>query len=173
MKKTLLVFSASALLLGASATTLAAQPYLIGQIGKSDFDVDGYNGDDSDTYFSIGVGFDVSKNLAFEASYKDFGEVGGELPGPGDWSVEVSSFSAAAVGKLPLNASFELLGKIGVDLWEAEVEPGDDDDGFDLFLAFGGAFNVDARTDITVTYEMHEFDDADVDVLAVGVNYGF
>lgn len=174
MKKTLFAFSATALLLGASVTSFAAQPYLIGQIGKSDFDTDGY-GDDSDTYFSIGVGFDISKNLAFEASYKDFGEVDGGDDGffYDDWSAEASSFSAAAVGKLPLNGSIELLGKVGLDLWETEFNPGDDDDGFDLFLGFGAAFNVNASTDITLTYEMHEFDDLDVDVLAVGINYGF
>lgn len=172
MKKTLLAFSTAAVLLSTAATSFAAQPYLIGQIGKSDFDVDGFD-DDSDTYFSIGVGFDISKNLAFEVSYKDFGEADvqnrfGEGP-----TVEVSAFSAAAVGKLPLNASFELIGKVGMDLWDAEFNPGDDDDGFDLFLGFGGAFNVNSRTDVTLTYELHEFDDADVDVLAVGVNYGF
>jgi len=173
MKKNLLAVSATALLLGASATTFAAQPYLIGQIGKSEFDTD-YKGDDSDTYFSIGVGFDVSKNLAFEASYKDYGGVDGR-----NWSVDASSFSAAAVGKLPLNSSFELIGKVGLDLWKTDadtpfgIEDDADDDGFDLFLAFGGAFNVNSRTDITVTYELHEFDNVDVDVLAVGINYGF
>jgi opacity protein-like surface antigen len=169
MKKTLLALSTSALLLGASAA-MAAQPYLIGQIGKSEFDHD-FPGDDSDTYFSIGVGFDVSRNLAFEVSYKDYGEVDGNRPR--DWSVEVSSFSAAAVGKLPLNASIELFGKIGLDLWEADVDPGDDDDGFDIFIGIGAAFNINSVTDITLSYELHEFDDVDVDVLAVGINYGF
>jgi opacity protein-like surface antigen len=173
MKKSLLAISASALLLGASATSFAAQPYLIGQLGKSDFDVDGYD-DDSDTYFSIGVGFDISKNLAFEASYKDFGEADvGRGRFDDSVSVEASAFSAAAVGKLPLNASFELIGKVGLDLWDVEAEPGDDDDGFDLFLGFGAAFNVDSRMDITATYELHEFDDVDVDVVAIGINYGF
>jgi len=166
MRKTLFAVSATALLLGASVTSFAAQPYLIGQIGKSEFDVDA--GDDSDTYFSVGVGFDVNKNFAFEGSYKDYGGIDGR-----GWSADATSFSAAAVGKLPLNASVELLGKIGLDLWEVDADPGDDDDGFDLFLGFGAGFNVNSRTDITVTYEMHEFDDVDVDVLAVGINYGF
>ena len=34
---------------GAAATSFAAQPYLIGQIGKSDFDVDGYDDDSGES----------------------------------------------------------------------------------------------------------------------------
>jgi len=170
MKKTLLAISTTALLLGASATTFAAKPYLIGEIGKSEYDIDGYRGDESDTYFGLGVGFDVSKNLAFEVTYQDFGKVE-DRP----WNYEGSAFNVSAVGKLPLNASFELLGKVGVDLWKVDAGgPGsNDDDGFDLSLGFGGAFNLDSRTSITVTYELHEWDHVNVDVLAVGINYGF
>jgi len=170
MKKTLLVLSTTALLLGASATTFAAKPYLIGEIGKSDYDIDHYDGDESDTYFGLGVGFDVSRNLAFEVTYKDFGKIS-----DGPYSLEGSAFNVSAVGKLPLNASFELLGKVGVDLWKTDVSgPGsDDDDGFDLSLAVGGAFNIDSRSAITLTYELHEWDHVNVDVLAVGINYGF
>jgi len=166
MKKSLLAFSAASLLC-ASASSFAVQPYLIGQIGQSDFDVD--LSDDSDTYFSVGVGFDVSKNLAFEVSYKDFGEAS-----EGRFSAEASAISGNVVGKLPLNSSIELLGKIGLDIWEVDANfDSGDNDGTDLFLGFGAAFNIDARTDITLTYEMHEFDDVDVDVLAVGITYGF
>ncbi len=169
MKKSLVAFSATALLC-ASASSFAVQPYLIGQIGQSDFDA---GEDDSDTYFSVGVGFDVSKNLAFEVSYKDYGEAEGG-PWFAEWEVEASSFSGAAVGKLPLNSSVELLGKVGLDIWEVDSDNSSyDEDGTDLFLGFGAAFNINTRTDITLTYELHEFDDVDVDVLAVGINYGF
>lgn len=170
MKKSLLAFS-TATLLAASASSFAVQPYVIGQIGQSDFDV---AGDDSDTYFSIGVGFDVSKHLAFEVSYKDYGEAGDDNGRwNDDWDLEASSFSGAVVGKLPVGSSIELLGKVGLDIWEVDADNGYDDDGTDLYLGFGAAFNINTRTDITLTYEMHEFDDVDVDVLAVGINYGF
>ena len=169
MKKSLLAFSAASLLC-ASASSFAVQPYLIGQIGQSDFDV---AGDDSDTYFSVGVGFDVSKNLAFEVSYKDYGDAGDTNRFGDGWDISASSFSGNVVGKLPLNGSIELLGKVGLDIWQVDADNGGDDDGTDLFLGFGAAFNIDARTDITLTYEMHEFDDVDVDVLAVGITYGF
>ncbi len=196
MKKQVLAITIVSLL---TANAFAVEPYIQAQVGQSNIDVD--LDDDNDTYYGIGVGVNVSENLAFEAGYKDFGEASESAKEDGvtvDASVEATAFTIAAVGKLPLGSSAKLFGKIGLDIWETETTIkgsglgvsrtwSDSDDGADLSFAVGAAFDITESTDIHIEYQLHKFeyqfeneelglnlsDDADVDVIAVGLNFSF
>lgn len=184
MKKQLL-----AVLIGASA--MAAVPAMaagdmyaglwLGQT-KVDVDVDlpaGVSEDDSDTFLSFGGGFKFSENAAVEVAYNDFGEwsvSGGGQKG----TVEMSSLSVAAVGAYPLSGGFSILGKIGLEMWDAEgggVFSGEDEDGTDIFFGFGGSYDLTEAASARIEYQMHSFDfgdeDADADVITVGFTFGF
>jgi opacity protein-like surface antigen len=213
MKKNLILLAISGLaFFGNQALAVGPGPYAIGQIGQSSIDAgvgnSGGSFDDDDTFFSLGVGFKVTQNLAFELSYNNFGEAkydysefGEDYELSGTEKLELDSFSVAAVGILPLSPSFQLFGKIGVDMWDAEWKDHltgvDDlggfsdsdklsDDGADLFYGIGAAFNISERTDVLVEYQVHSFElngtayddfdveyDIDADILSVGINYSF
>lgn len=211
MKKTLLALAASGLaVVGNSA--FAAGPYIVGQLGKSDIDagegVYAQSLDDDDTYFGIGVGFKVTENLAFEIGYHDLGEIEAKYGGSnengyedGKESLALDAVSVAAVGTLPLGPSFNIFGKVGLDLWNAEWKDsyhemylGDaysesdkvSDDGADVFFAVGAAFNVSEASSVFIEYQVHQFDvsgtaygaddvdlEVDADTFSVGINYSF
>jgi len=188
MKKHLIVVAAASFL---SAHVFAEQPYIQVEAGSSKVDLDYSISDDTDTYLGVGVGLKVTKNLAFEIGYRDFGEVEDKYFDENfDYKETYSAdaVSVAAVGILPLGPSVELFGKLGVDVWKTKwkgratdgfetVHENESDDGTDLFYAIGAAFNINTNTDIHVEYQRHSFNvaetDVDIDVLAVGVNFGF
>lgn len=189
MKKNLMALAVAGLF---SVNAFAVEPYIQAQVGQSEIDTGSSISDDKDTYLSFGVGFGVSDNLAFEVSYKDFGEAqdkysctNGVASTTCVETFEATAISFAAVGILPIGPSAELFGKIGLDMWDGDYEfeaqgygsDSESDDGTDLFYAIGAAFNITESTDIHIEYQKHEFDlgeaDLDVDVLNIGVNFGF
>lgn len=183
MKKSFLALAISGLTL-VGAPAFAAGPYIFGQVGKSD--VDAGEGtyanslDDTDTYFGIGMGFQVSENLGFEIGYHNFGKIeasyGGTYPdgfADGKESVELDAVSVAAVGTLPIGPSVGLYGKVGLDLWNAEwkdryredsplgyLSQSDtaSDDGADIFFAAGATFYLSEFSSIFIEYQVHQFD---------------
>lgn len=188
MKKHLIAIAATGVF---SVNAFGGQPYIQAQAGQSEFDPDYSISDDNDTYLGIGVGFKVTENLAFELSYRDFGEAEDNYSDAGfdfEETYEADAVSIAAVGILPLGSSIELFGKLGFDVWDAEwngrgsdgfdtLVGSESDDGTDVFYAVGAAFNVNAGTDVHIEYQKHAFEvadsDLDIDILAVGVNFGF
>jgi len=180
MKKNLIALTVAGLF---SVNAFAVEPYLQLNAGQSDFDV---SGDHTDTVLGAGIGFGVSNNLAFEISYNDFGEASEkDILSIGDKaSVEANAVSLAAVGKLPIDSSFQIFGKLGLDIWNTDfsyrdgfVSGSDSDDGTDLFYGVGASFSITESTDIHIEYQAHSFkiagEDLDVDVVLVGVNFGF
>lgn len=183
MKKSFLALALLALTL-VGAPAFAAGPYIIGQVGKSDIDAGkgtfADSLDDTDTYFGIGVGFQVSQNLAFEVGYHNFGKIEADYGGvftdgfaDGTESVELDSVSVAAVGTLPIGPSVGLYGKVGLDLWNAEwkdryredspegyLSQSDtaSDDGADIFFAAGANFYLSEYSSIFIEYQVHQFD---------------
>jgi len=194
MKKHLIAVVAAGIF---STNVFAVQPYIQAQVGKSDMsaDIEDFDSfDDNDTYLGIGVGFKINKNLAFEISHKDFGEAEKTYTAGSEslkFTVGGDAISFAAVGILPIDASFSVFGKLGLDLWNGDAKAtyddgfgfvdseSDSDDGTDLFYAVGASYQITASTDVHIEYQVHEFDtggdisSVDADVLAIGVNFGF
>jgi len=183
MKKSLFALAVSGLAL-VGTPAFAAGPYVFGQIGNANVDagdsVYGSSLDDDDTYLGIGVGFKVTKNLGFEIGYHDFGKIESKYGssdedgfGNGKESLALDAISVAAVGTLPVGPSFNLFGKVGLDLWSAEwkdsyheVYLGDafsesdkvSDDGANVFFAVGAAFDISEYSSVFIEYQVHQFE---------------
>jgi OOP family OmpA-OmpF porin len=92
--------------------------------------------DDKDSAWRILGGYQFNKNLAVELGYTDLGEVSGDEPGFGPFSVETTVFELVAVGSWPFANNFAAYGKLG-------MYRGDPD-------ASGGGFSLsESNTDMT------------------------
>ena len=72
----------------------------------------------TDTAFRLGAGYQLNKNVGFEANYTDFGKLTGTatvLGLPVSLSSPGTGYGVAVVGTLPLTDAFALTGKVGVE----------------------------------------------------------
>lgn len=205
MKKQLLALLFSASALAAVPDKAAADMYAGIWLGQStiDFDAEGViedtfginpsnydtSEDDSDSFLSVGMGFQFSQNAAVEVAYNDFGEYAYTIRGGGSSvkaTAEANSISVAAVGNYPLANSFGVIGKIGLEMWDAKGKlkgdcgafcGSDDEDGTDIFFAFGASYDMTEAATARLEYQLHSFDlgdtDVDIDIFTVGFIFGF
>lgn len=180
----LTVFAALALT-GSLAAQADTQPGFyagagLGTTKVSDDSFDGTGIDDSDTGFKVFGGYDFNKNFAVEISYVDFGEASIEDAGD-SLSVGVTALTAAAVGRIPLNETFSLYGKLGFASYDVKVDfnaagfgsgSGSDSDS-DLIYGVGGAMSFGGNFEARLEYEAINVDGGDVNMLSVGGLFRF
>lgn len=76
--------------------------------------------DDTDTATRIFGGYKFNPNFAVEVGYADLGKATASAPGiSGDWKSTAWDFMA--VGMLPINQQFSVLGKIGMASWSLDA----------------------------------------------------
>jgi OOP family OmpA-OmpF porin len=161
--------------------------YIGGAYGMTSFDLDttGITNpslDDSDSGFKIYGGFQFNKHLGAEVGYVDFGKasISGSLSGiPFTGNIDVTAFTFAGVGTLPLNESFALFGKVGLWTWDATANVSAlgsagsaDDSGTDVFFGVGARYNLNKNFALTLEVEMYDSDDS-VTMTSLGVRYQF
>jgi len=137
-------------------------------------------GDDSNNGFKIFGGYQFNKHLGVELGYVDFGSftVTGTLGTPFTAEFDVSAFTAAAVGTLPLNESFDLFGKAGLYAWEAKASvtggglTAGNTTGSDVFLGIGARFNINRNFGLQLDVEQYLGEDT-ITVTSIGVRYKF
>lgn len=148
--------------------------------------------DDSDTSFSLTLGYQLTPNIAFEGGFIDLGELtvsansdgSGFLyaPGPVTLKIAVDGLFFDVKGLLPLNEQFSLYGKLGLLKWSEDAVLSDvtgslsvDDDGTDIFFGIGASFNINNSISLNADYSRYKVDEdeEDVDVLSVGIQFGF
>lgn len=146
--------------------------------------------DDSDTSFSFTLGYQLTPNFALEGGYVDLGELtvsatsdgSGLLYAPGSVALKaaVDGLFFDVKGILPLNEQFSLYGKLGLLKWDAEVTLSDvtgslseSTDENDTFFGVGGSFNISNTMALNLDYTKYDLDGDDVDVLSVGIQFGF
>jgi OOP family OmpA-OmpF porin len=125
----------------------------------------------------IAGGYHFSPMLAVEVGYTMFGDstVGGT-------TLSASSFQVAAIGSLPLNAQFDLIGKLGMannsekysDAWGTFASYSQSS----LMFGIGAQFHADKQLSVRVQYEDYgNFDNypqpMQATTLSVGVAYNF
>lgn len=146
------------------------QGYFSAFVGVTEAELLGYSGDDTSIRF--GGGYRLSKNLAVEGYYIDYGTA---EDGPA--TIEGTAIQGQAVGLFPASPTVDLYGKIGLAMWDSEscyVGLGcASDDGSDLVFGAGGNFMMSKTVDLRAEYETAEFGDADINTLMVGVNVSF
>ena len=146
--------------------------------------------DDSDTSFSLRLGYQLTPNIAFEGGFIDLGELtvnansdwSGFLyePGPVTFTITAEGLFFDVKGLLPLNEQFSLYGKLGLLKWDGTGTLSDstrgisvDDDGNDTFYGIGASFNATSKIALNLDYSFYNLDGDDVDVLSVGIQFGF
>ncbi|WP_280547712.1 outer membrane beta-barrel protein [Halomonas sp. 11-S5] len=170
-------------------------PYLGAGIGHATLDDDGldvldrrgFNTDDSDTGYKLFVGYQFNPNFAVEAGYVDFGETSATGNQGGTISLGVEAFSAALVGKLPIQNGFSVHGKLGLAAWEEDPSGsavnngsyyslGSGEDGTDPFYGLGAEYVVN-QVMLRAEYEYFDlngdYGDFSYDLISASLGYRF
>jgi len=180
-----------------SMPTMAADPgfYFGAGIGQFSTEIDQVNlgdeaasidFDDDDTGFKIFGGYQFLPWLGAELGYVDGGTASQSYSDPDLGSakieVDISAFTVAAVGTLPIGDMFELYGKLGMAFWEGDLalsvsgvlcdelvaigescSDSADDDGEDFYYGIGAGINIGEQFNVRIEYEIFEIDPQDVD----------
>ena len=115
--------------------------------------------DEADGYKIFG-GSRVNPNLAFEAAYMDMGEATASTS-VSNRTLGVTGLNFSVLGIMPLSKSFELFGKVGWMLWEAESKLTDVTgasstvtfDDSDISFGFGGNYIVNETFSLRAEFE--------------------
>lgn len=157
-------------------------------VGKSDFALDdgigilgsNFGSDQRDTSYGIQAGGYFNNNFGIELGYTDFGTVnraGG--------STTADGINLSLIGKMPLNPSFNLLGKVGTTYSRTDVSafPGTgivsgSESGFGLSYGIGVEYVFTPQLSAVLQYESQDMKfagdrDDRVSNTSVGVRYRF
>lgn len=175
-----------------------AGPYLGAGIGHAKLDNDtldwlddiGASTDDTDVSYKLFAGYQFNPYFAVEAGYIDFGSFTASGSDGGDSAnlkLGVEGFTAALVGKLPIQSGFSVYGKLGMIAWDADLklnatiqgqsfhETGGED-GTDPFYGIGAEYVVNQ---IVMRAELERYDisesgeDFTIDMISGSIGYRF
>jgi OOP family OmpA-OmpF porin len=168
MTKKWLVSMLGVAAMGVSAGALAQQSmvtvpnfYAGVEVGQTDF------GTEDDTGFKILGGYQFHRNIAAEIGYGLLFDKGGG---------EVTAFDVVAVGMFPLTPYLSAIGKIGLAMWEAEVDTPVgrfSDDGTDITWALGLQYDVTRNLALRLQWQRYEVDPDSADFLNLGLIWRF
>jgi len=189
--KRAIVAAAVALGLLAPAAPAFAEAYLGGSLGQSDIGreiteglitsgpVDGKGG-----AFKLVSGYMFTPYLGIDSAYVHLGDLTysgqfGLLPVSGG-KVEASGFNVALLGSYPLTPELALIGKLGIFFWEwtaRDTTAGQPfataEDGSDLSFGLGLSYSFGRRWAVRAEWERFKLEDADAELLSVGVLWRF
>lgn len=168
--------------LGLMAVTAAqadTQPGFYAGVGLGQSTIDVGLSDDSDMSFKVFGGYSFNEHFAVELAYIDGGSVE-ERQGPSSVEVEVTGLSAMAVGRLPVNDTFSLYGKLGLASYDVEVTFSDPffgsgsvkDSDEEVMYGIGAAFGF-GQFELRGEYEMVDVSDGDFNLFSVSGLYRF
>jgi OOP family OmpA-OmpF porin len=187
------VVVASALALSGllAATQASAQAFVGASIGQSDVDEDITAGlitsgsvDSKDNAFKVFGGYMFNRHFGVEGAYVDLGEVSysgsfGSAAVNGG-KVETTGFNVAALGSYPVTEEFSVFGKIGLFIWEAEASDttggvpfSEKTDGTDISFGLGLNYQFTRNLGVRAEWERFKLDEADADLISVGIVWRF
>jgi OOP family OmpA-OmpF porin len=188
------VVAASALALSGllAATQASAQAFVGASIGQSDVDEEitaglinsGPQVDSKDNAFKVFGGYMFNRHFGVEGAYVDLGEVsysgsffGSPVTGG---KVETTGFNVAALGSYPVTEEFSVFGKIGLFIWEAEASDttggvpfSEKTDGTDISFGLGLNNQFTRNLGVRAEWERFKLDEADADLISVGIVWRF
>lgn len=162
--------------------------------GFDELSREGFNTDDKDTAFKLFAGYQFNPNFAVEAGYVDFGDfeanartVVGGIPVTGSSKLSFDGFTAALVGKLPIQDGFSVYGKLGMIAWDADVTENVQalglsqsdsygEDGTDPFYGIGAEYVVN-QVMMRLEFERYDISDSgedfEIDLISASIGYRF
>jgi outer membrane protein with beta-barrel domain len=166
-------------ILGACAVPAHAGLFVGGSVGDATINDEdsGFSFDANDTGYKVFAGFTLFKFFALEASYVDLGTPEDTIAGT-EISVDATGWDVYAVGILPLGKHFEIFGKAGIIVWDAETSvtgsADESDDGNDPAYGAGVAFKFGEHIALRLEYERFDISDVDkVEMASVGAEFRF
>ncbi len=169
----------------AAASAAQAQWYVGGAFGQSELKTDigavpaGVSADKRDNSYKLLGGYNVSRNLAVEAGYVDHGKFTLSSAGTA-LGIKGYGFFLDAVGLMPLNNAWTLRGKVGVFNGHAKtfgLPATFSDNGTDWRFGAGVSYALNSKVQLRGEWERSRYrawnDTAYVDLVSVGVTYGF
>lgn len=166
-----LVLSAAILCASASAVADMTDTAYIGfGLGSVDYDAQSISNFDNPTGFELLFGKDVSRNIAFELSYIDFGKADNDTTPARH--LEGDAFTAGALLKAKLGKATDVFLKLGMHSWDREVTQDGSgvigsDDGIDILYGFGVTVKATNNIGIGARYNVYDFDGDDVSMLSI------
>jgi len=161
--------------------------YLGAGVGSFGLDVDGieegvnFSGDD--VGFKLLGGYKINKYFGAELEYIDGGSVEDKYDMDGDklkLAVDLSGFNLSVLAAYPFAESFDVFGKLGAVFWDADfkasfmgVSERATDDGNDFSWGIGASWYFTDNFGARIEYQGFEIEDADTDMISLGVTYIF
>ena len=175
-------------------TSVIADPYMGIGIGSASYKVDlsslsGGDFEEDGTGTKIYGGYAFNKYYAAEISYYNFAEasVGAveTTPGTGEFvsgAVDMKGFGAYAVGMYPVTKKVNLMAKLGVLSWDADISAKDGvndidfngtNDGTDVAFAVAASYAFTKELLVTAEWESFDSDNPELSMLSVGFKFIF
>ncbi len=180
------------MLLSFTSTGLIADPYIGFGVGSTDYKVNlsnlnGGNFEDNSTGTKIYGGYAFNKYYAAEVAYYNFAEasVGARELSPGGpvvgGAAEMKGFGAYAVGMYPVSKSVNLMAKIGILSWDADLSVnnvvGNDasgtNDGTDIGYGVAVSYGFTKELLVVAEWESFDTDNPEVSMLSIGFKFIF
>ena len=131
----------------------------------------------NDFAWAVWGGYMFNDNFGIEAGWADWGKPDDTIEGV-KAAIDASGYQVVLLGVLPVNDNIDLLGKVGVAMWESEyfiesVSIGEDD-GNDLALGIGARWNTESGLGIRAEFEWYDIPDTDrAWLMMVGLQWNF
>lgn len=137
--------------------------------------------DEKDSAWKLFGGYQINRNVAIEASYFDYGSItaNGQTFGvPFRVNGDATAFGVAALGMLPLSNQLSLFGKLGllrteVDVTAAGIGGAASESESDTGLHIGVGAMFDVTRTFSIRAEWERNDEAEVDMMSIGVQFRF
>ena len=170
-----------------SISTTAADPYVGFGVGTASYKADltassGNEIDDDGTGTKLYGGYAFNKYLAAEASVYNFAEasVGAVETSPGgsvvSGSVSMKGVGAYVVGMYPVTKDVNLMAKLGVLNWDADLRVGDTtrtNDGTDMAYALAASYAFTKELLVAAEWESFNSDNPELSMLSLGFKFIF
>jgi OOP family OmpA-OmpF porin len=170
------------------ASVAVAEPYIGIGIGSADYKINfsslgGGNLDDSGTGTKLYGGYSFNKFFAAEAAYYNFAEASvGALetsPGSGTFvsaSASMKGIGAYAVGMYPVTKKFNLMAKLGMLNWDADLTVNSNNatnSGTDAAYAIAASYAFTKELLVAAEWESFNTDNPEVTMLSLGFRFNF
>ena len=168
-------------------TSAIADPYVGIGIGSADYKVDftslgGGNVEEDGTGTKLYGGYAFNKYFAAEVAYYIFAEASVAAveitPGGPVFSgaVDMAGFGAYAVGMYPISKEVNLMAKVGMLSWDADLtvnSSNGSNDGTDVALAVAASYAFTKELLVTAEWESFDSDNPELTMLSVGFKFIF
>lgn len=141
--------------------------------------------EDSDTGFRAFAGFGDTESFSFEIGYSDFGEATFDAQsdgccfypaGPVNITASTTGFDLGVVGRAPMSESVAFIGRIGLLMWEVDVDAvvgggsgSESEDGDDIFFGLGLEFMSSPAMSLRGEFTRYSLDDSDLDSISLSL----